>query len=133
MPAWAEWLADKALTLIMIPVITSLGAYLVAALNAWSKNTSAKKHLTRLQTLILAAVEEANQTEVDGLKGTPDWTAEKQDAVFQAVKSKVLAQLKADTQKALAEAYANPESFIEMEIERIVRLSKDKKGVCSDG
>lgn len=133
MPAWAEWLADKALTLIMIPVITALGGYLVAALNAWRKNSTAKKHLAQLQTLILAAVEEANQTEVDGLKGTPAWTEEKQDAVFRTVKATVLAQLKTDTQRALAEAYANPESFIEMEIERIVRLSKDKKGVCSDG
>ena len=133
MPAWAEWLADKALTLIMIPVITSLGAYLVAALNAWSKNTSAKKHLTRLQTLILAAVEEANQTEVDNIKGTPDWTAERQDAVFRAVKARVLAQLKTDTQKALAEAYANPGQFIEMEIERIVRAAKNNKGVDNCG
>lgn len=133
MPAWAEWLGDKALTLVLIPVITALGGYLVAALNAWRKNSTAKKHLSQLQTLILAAVEDMNQTEVDGLKGTPDWTEERQQEIFQAVKSRVLAQLKTDTQKALAEAYANPDQFIEMEIERIVRAAKNNKGVCSDG
>lgn len=120
----AEWFADKALNLILIPVITALGGFLVTALNAWKKNSDAKKHLSRLQTLILAAVEEMNQTEVDHIKGTPAWTEEKQDQVFAAVKGKVLAQLKTDTQRALAEAYANPEQFIEMEIQRIVRLSK---------
>jgi predicted transcriptional regulator len=123
----AEWLADKALNLILVPVITAIAGFLVNLLHSWAKAISAKKHMEKLNNLIKTAVEAMNQRRVDSLKGTESWTEEKQAEIFQAVKRDVMSQLKTDTQKALAEAYANPEGFIEMQIYEAVRKAKSKE------
>lgn len=123
-----EWLADKALNLILVPVITCLAGFLVNFLHARAKAMSTKKHLSILAALIAGAVDAANQTEVDHIKGTADWTPEKQAEIFQAVKRRVMSQLTTDTQKVLSEAYAQPEQFIELQIEKAVRESKKVKG-----
>jgi len=123
-----EWLADKALNLILVPVITCLAGFLVNFLHERAKAMSTKKHLSILAALIAGAVDAANQTEVAQIKGTADWTPEKQAEIFQAVKRRVMSQLTTDTQKVLSEAYAQPEQFIEQQIEKAGRESKKVKG-----
>lgn len=122
-----EWLIDKSLNLIGIPILTAVGVAVVSFFKSFASANEAKKHMKILDDLITSAVESENQKKVDSLKGTDEWTDEMQDKVFQDVKHRVMSLLTVKTQKVLSDSYVNFEQFIELRIEKIVKDVKYKK------
>jgi hypothetical protein len=116
---------------IIIPTLRILGKELVAWITAkkeqtisTTKNETLIKYIEYLYDAVNNAVLATNQTFVDDLKNTNDFTKEFWEKAFQKSKDAALASLSEDAKKIIAESVGDFDKYIDTLIQAAVKLNK---------
>lgn len=116
---------------IIIPTLRILGKELVAWITAkkeqtisTTKNETLVKYIEYLYDAVNNAVLATNQTFVDDLKNTNDFTKEFWEKAFQKSKDAALASLSEDAKKIIAESVGDFDKYIDTLIQAAVKLNK---------
>lgn len=96
-------------TIVLVPILTYVGSQL----NEWLKSKKLDKYGAILYDEIVNAVKCVYETEVKDIKGTADWTEEKQLAVKELAKTKAIQALSSSAYKCLKEANEDFEEWID--------------------
>ena len=119
------------ITAIIIPTLRILGKELVAWITAkkeqtisTTKNETLIKYIEDLYDAVNNAVLATNQTFVDDLKNTNDFTKEFWEKAFQKSKDAALASLSEDAKKIIAESVGDFDKYIDTLIQAAVKLNK---------
>ena len=121
----------KILDLVVIPLLCTATAYVVALIKAKrdevianTKNETTRKYLEMLDSTIVECVLATNQTFVNVLKEHNSFNEEAQKQAFQLTYNAVLAILSDDAEKYLNEAVKDLNTYITNKIEAQVAISK---------
>ena len=101
---WLE-LLSAIWTIILVPILTKLYSYL--------KDKKLDKYANILYTEVNKAVKSVYETEVKDIKGTADWTPEKQAEVKAVAKEKAIQALNTIVYKSLKEANSDFEDYLD--------------------
>ena len=101
---WLE-LLSAIWTIILVPILTKLCSYL--------KDKKLDKYANILYTEVKKAVKSVYETEVKDIKGTADWTPEKQAEVKAVAKEKAIQALNTIVYKSLKEANSDFEDYLD--------------------
>ena len=101
---WLE-LLSAIWTIILVPILTKLYSYL--------KDKKLDKYANILYTEVKKAVKSVYETEVKDIKGTEDWTPEKQTEVKTVAKEKAIQALNTIVYKSLKEANSDFENYLD--------------------
>ena len=101
---WLE-LLSAIWTIILVPILTKLYSYL--------KDKKLDKYANILYTEVKKAVKSVYETEVKDIKGTDDWTPEKQTEVKTVAKEKAIQALNTIVYKSLKEANSDFEDYLD--------------------
>ena len=101
---WLE-LLSAIWTIILVPILTKLYSYL--------KDKKLDKYANILYAEVKKAVKSVYETEVKDIKGTEDWTPEKQTEVKTVAKEKAIQALNAIVYKSLKEANSDFEDYLD--------------------
>ena len=101
---WLE-LLSAIWTIILVPILTKLYSYL--------KDKKLDKYANILYTEVKKAVKSVYETEVKDIKGTADWTPEKQAEVKAVAKEKAIQALNTIVYKSLKEANSDFEDYLD--------------------
>ena len=101
---WLE-LLSAIWTIILVPTLTKLYSYL--------KDKKLDKYANILYTEVKKAVKSVYETEVKDIKGTADWTPEKQAEVKAVAKEKAIQALNTIVYKSLKEANSDFEDYLD--------------------
>ena len=101
---WLE-LLSAIWTIILVPILTKLYSYL--------KDKKLDKYANILYTEVKKAVKSVYETEVKDIKGTEDWTPEKQTEVKTIAKEKAIQALNTIVYKSLKEANSDFEDYLD--------------------
>ena len=101
---WLE-LLSAIWTIILVPILTKLYSYL--------KDKKLDKYANILYTEVKKAVKSVYETEVKDIKGTEDWTPEKQTEVKIVAKKKAIQALNTIVYKSLKEANSDFEDYLD--------------------
>ena len=101
---WLE-LLSAIWTIIWVPILTKLYSYL--------KDKKLDKYANILYTEVKKAVKSVYETEVKDIKGTEDWTPEKQTEVKTVAKEKAIQALNTIVYKSLKEANSDFEDYLD--------------------
>ena len=101
---WLE-LLSAIWTIILVPILTKLYSYL--------KDKKLDKYANILYTEVKKAVKSVYETEVKDIKGTADWTPEKQAEVKAVAKEKAIQALNTIVYKSLKEANSDFENYLD--------------------
>ena len=101
---WLE-LLSAIWTIILVPILTKLYSYL--------KDKKLDKYANILYTEVKKAVKSVYETEVKDIKGTEDWTPEKQTEVKTVAKDKAIQALNTTVYKSLKEANSDFEDYLD--------------------
>ena len=101
---WLE-LLSAIWTIILVPILTKLYSYL--------KDKKLDKYANILYTEVKKAVKSVYETEVKDIKGTEDWTPEKQTEVKTVAKEKAIQALNTIVYKSLKEANSDFEDYLD--------------------
>ena len=101
---WLE-LLSAIWTIILVPILTKLYSYL--------KDKKLDKYANILYTEVKKAVKSVYETEVKDIKGTADWTPEKQAEVKAVAKEKAIQALNTIVYKSLKEANSDFDGYLD--------------------
>ena len=101
---WLE-LLSAIWTIILVPILTKLYSYL--------KDKKLDKYANILYTEVKKAVKSVYETEVKDIKGTEDWTPEKQTEVKTVAKEKAIQALNTIVYKSLKEDNSDFEDYLD--------------------
>lgn len=101
---WLE-LLSAIWTIILVPILTKLYSYF--------KDKKLDKYANILYTEVKKAVKSVYETEVKDIKGTEDWTPEKQTEVKTVAKEKAIQALNTIVYKSLKEANSDFEDYLD--------------------
>ena len=101
---WLE-LLSAIWTIILVPILTKLYSYL--------KDKKLDKYADILYAEVKKAVKSVYETEVKDIKGTEDWTPEKQTEVKTVAKEKAIQALNTIVYKSLKEANSDFEDYLD--------------------
>ena len=101
---WLE-LLSAIWTIILVPILTKLYSYL--------KDKKLDKYANILYAEVKKAVKSIYETEVKDIKGTEDWTPEKQTEVKTVAKEKAIQALNTIVYKSLKEANSDFEDYLD--------------------
>ena len=101
---WLE-LLSAIWTIILVPILTKLCSYL--------KDKKLDKYANILYTEVKKAVKSVYETEVKDIKGTADWTPEKQAEVKAVAKEKAIQALNTIVYKSLKEANSDFDGYLD--------------------
>lgn len=126
MELWA-----KIFEVVILPLLAILTAYIVnfvrvkiSALKEQTKDTSLNKYLDMLEDAVVACVTATNQTYVEALKKSGNFTIDAQKEALNRTKEAVIAILSEEAQKALSSAIGDIEVYITQKIEATVNEVK---------
>ena len=105
---WLE-LLSAIWTIILVPILTKLYSYL--------KDKKLDKYANILYEEVKKAVKSVYETEVKDIKGTADWTPEKQAEVKAVAKEKAIQALNTIVYKSLKEANSDFDDYLSSLIE----------------
>lgn len=92
-------------TVILVPILTKIYSYL--------KDKKLNKYADILYAEVKKAVKSVYETEVKDIKGTADWTPEKQAEVKAVAKEKAIQALNTIVYKSLKEANSDFEDYLD--------------------
>lgn len=92
-------------TVILVPILTRIYSYL--------KDKKLDKYADILYAEVKKAVKSVYETEVKDIKGTADWTPEKQEEVKNVAKEKAIQALNTIVYKTLKEANTDFDSYLD--------------------
>ena len=101
---WLE-LLSAIWTIVLVPILTRLYSYL--------RDKKLDKYADILYTEVKKAVKSVYETEVKDIKGTADWTPEKQAEVKAVAKEKAIQALNTIVYKSLKEANSDFEDYLD--------------------
>lgn len=101
---WLE-LLSAIWTIILVPILTKLYSYL--------KDKKLDKYADILYAEVKKAVKSVYETEVKDIKGTADWTPEKQAEVKAVAKEKAIQALNTIVYKSLKEANSDFDGYLD--------------------
>ena len=101
---WLE-LLSAIWTIVLIPILTKLYSYL--------KDKKLDKYADILYAEVKKAVKSVYETEVKDIKGTADWTPEKQAEVKAVAKEKAIQALNTIVYKSLKEANSDFDDYLD--------------------
>lgn len=101
---WLE-LLSAIWTIVLVPILTKLYSYL--------KDKKLDKYADILYTEVKKAVKSVYETEVKDIKGTADWTPEKQAEVKAIAKEKAIQALNTIVYKSLKEANSDFDDYLD--------------------
>ena len=101
---WLELLYDI-WTIVLVPILTKFYSYL--------KDKKLDKYADILYAEVKKAVKSVYETEVKDIKGTADWTPEKQAEVKAVAKEKAIQALNTIVYKSLKEANSDFEDYLD--------------------
>lgn len=101
---WLE-LLSAIWTIVLVPILTKLYSYL--------KNKKLDKYADILYVEVKKAVKSVYETEVKDIKGTADWTPEKQAEVKAVAKEKAIQALNTIVYKSLKEANSDFDDYLD--------------------
>ena len=124
-------LLDQIIIAVLIPVIPLLGYYLKLWVSQQIETLREKQnidrvnfYLDRVESLIYEVVRTVSQTYVEDLKASGSFTVEAQREALNKAKNMVLELTKEEGQLIIEELYGDFNSYIEIQIERIVNELK---------
>lgn len=102
-----DWMAllSAIYTIVLVPILTKLYSYL--------KDKKLDKYADILYTEVKKAVKSVYETEVKDIKGTADWTPEKQEEVKNVAKEKAIQALNTIVYKTLKEANTDFDEYLD--------------------
>ena len=101
---WLE-LLSAIWTIVLVPILTKLYSYL--------KDKKLDKYADILYAEVKKAVTSVYETEVKDIKGTADWTPEKQAEVKAVAKEKAIQALNTIVYKSLKEANSDFDDYLD--------------------
>lgn len=101
---WLE-LLSAIWTIVLVPILTKLYSYL--------KDKKLDKYVDILYAEVKKAVKSVYETEVKDIKGTADWTPEKQAEVKAVAKEKAIQALNTIVYKSLKEANSDFDDYLD--------------------
>lgn len=101
---WLE-LLSAIWTIVLVPILTKLYSYF--------KDKKLDKYADILYAEVKKAVKSVYETEVKDIKGTADWTPEKQAEVKAVAKEKAIQALNTIVYKSLKEANSDFEDYLD--------------------
>ena len=101
---WLE-LLSAIWTIVLVPILTRLHSYL--------RDKQLDKYADILYAEVKKAVKSVYETEVKDIKGTADWTPEKQAEVKEIAKQKAIQALNTIVYKSLKEANSDFEDYLD--------------------
>ena len=101
---WLE-LLSAIWTIVLVPILTRLYSYL--------RDKKLDKYANILYAEVKKAVKSVYETEVKDIKGTEDWTPEKQTEVKTVAKEKAIQALNTIVYKSLKEANSDFEDYLD--------------------
>lgn len=101
---WLE-LLSTIWTIVLVPILSKLYSYL--------KDKKLDKYADILYTEVKKAVKSVYETEVKDIKGTADWTPEKQAEVKAVAKEKAIQALNTIVYKSLKEANSDFDDYLD--------------------
>ena len=101
---WLE-LLSAIWTIVLVPILTKFYSYL--------KDKKLDKYADILYAEVKKAVKSVYETEVKDIKGTADWTPEKQAEVKAVAKEKAIQALNTIVYKSLKEANSDFEDYLD--------------------
>lgn len=113
-------------TVVVIPLITLLGAKLVKWVASKIDDENAAKIVENASNIVLNAVKSVFQTYVDTLKKQGKFGSDAQQEALIKAKTIALSQLGHDTQKFLASNFGDVDTWIVTQIEATINTLKNK-------
>nr|DAE86315.1 MAG TPA: hypothetical protein [Caudoviricetes sp.] len=101
---WLE-LLSAIWTIVLVPILTKIYSYF--------KDKKLDKYVDILYSEVKKAVKSVYETEVKDIKGTADWTPEKQAEVKAVAKEKAIQALNTIVYKTLKEANTDFDSYLD--------------------
>lgn len=114
------------ITVIVLPLLTLAGIYLIKFINSKIGNSTAARLLTEVSTIVLNAVRSVFQTYVETLKKNGKFDAESQKVALQRAKEIALAQLDDEKKEFITKTFGDLEVWITTQIESSIHLLKNK-------
>lgn len=96
-------------TVVLLPVLT----YIANEIREWAKSKKIDKYTDILQKNVVNAVKDMYETVVKDIKGTEDWTLEKQEEVKELAKAKAIQALTNSAYECLKTANGDFEDFLD--------------------
>lgn len=100
-------------TIVLVPTFT----WAAKQVHDWAKTKKIDKYTDMLYSAVSKIVKEMYQTIVNDIKGTDDWTAEKQKEILEIAKTKIVAAITNDGFKILNEVNSDFEEWLTSLIE----------------
>ena len=100
-------------TVVLVPIF----GWAVKELHDWAKARKIEKYTDMLYAAVAKVVKEMYQTVVNSIKGTADWTPEKQAEILEIAKTKIIAAITSDGYDLLLEAHQDFEDWLTSLIE----------------
>lgn len=100
-------------TIVLIPIFTWVGKQI----HDYAKTKKIDKYTDMLYSAVEKVVKELYQTVVDNIKGTADWTPEKQAEIKDIAKTKIIAAITTDGYAFLKTVNTDFEDWLESLIE----------------
>lgn len=116
---WIE-LFQAIWTIVLIPMFTWVGK----EVHDWAKTKKIEKYTDMLYAATTKVVREMYQTVVDNIKGTEDWTPEKQAEILDISKTKIIQAITTDGYHLLREVNTDFEEWLESLIEAAIYEEK---------
>jgi len=105
---WAQFLSTI-WTVVLLPVITYIGTQI----GSYAKSKRIDKYTDILYQNVVDAVKDVYETTVKDIKGTKDWTKEKQDEVKEIAKTKALHALTDSAYQILKSANEDFDEYLD--------------------
>lgn len=109
-------------TIVLVPTFT----WVAKQIHDWAKTKKIDKYTDMLTDAVSKVVKEMYQTVVDNIKGTEDWTEEKQKEILEIAKTKIIQAITTDGYNILREANTDFEQWLESLIEAAIYDEKHK-------
>lgn len=102
-----DWMAllTAIWTIVFVPIVKQI--------YEWLKSKKLDKYASILYDEVIKAVKSVYETAVKDIKGTDDWTEEKQDEVKELAKAKAIQALSSIAYKTLKEANEDFEEYLD--------------------
>lgn len=100
-------------TIVLVPTFT----WAAKQVHDWAKTKKIDKYTDMLYSAVSKIVKEMYQTIVNDIKGTDDWTIEKQKEILEIAKTKIVAAITNDGFKILNEVNSDFEEWLTSLIE----------------
>lgn len=100
-------------TIVLVPTFT----WAAKQVHDWAKTKKIDKYTDMLYSAVSKIVKEMYQTIVNDIKGTDDWTTEKQKEILEIAKTKIVAAITNDGFKILNEVNSDFEEWLTSLIE----------------